>query len=104
MNDKKTVVVAGVALLVLLVITYVLASMGKEWTGVDESVVEKFAEEAGHPPRDPFINTDQGDLLLFVFLCAGAIGGFVLGYYYRVLFVEHPPEGVAAAGGNPDDG
>lgn len=61
------------------------AADGK-WSGVDETVVEKFAEAAGRPSRDPFINTDQGDLLLFVFLLAGTIGGFIAGYYFRTLF------------------
>lgn len=56
------------------------------WGGVDESVVEHFAEEAGRPPRDPYINTDQGDLLLFVFLMAGTCGGFVAGYSFKTLF------------------
>lgn len=57
-----------------------------EWSGVDETVVEHYAEQAGRPAWAPFINTDQGDLLLFVFLLAGAIGGFIMGYYWRVLF------------------
>ena len=61
---------------------------GAKWTGVDENVVEKFAEEAGRPARDPLINTDKGDLLLFVFLLAGTAGGFVAGYFYRGLFVD----------------
>jgi len=95
MSNKKLIIGAAVALAALLALTYLLASMGKDWTGVDENVVEKFAEEAGHPPRDPFINTDQGDLLLFAFLCAGAIGGFVFGYHYRALFAKRPPEGAA---------
>ena len=60
-----------------------------KWPGVDEVVVEKYAEEAGHPSRAPFINTDQGDLLLFCFLVAGAIGGFVAGYSYRSLSTPH---------------
>jgi hypothetical protein len=51
-------------------------------------VVEKFAKEHGRPSWTPFINTDQGDLLLFVFLLAGAAGGFVMGYNFRKLFVE----------------
>ena len=55
------------------------------WAGVDETVIEKYAEEAGRSARKPLINTDQGDLLLFVFLVAGAIGGFVAGYSYRSL-------------------
>ncbi len=59
------------------------------WPGVDEAVIEKVAEKAGRPSREPFINTDQGDLLLFVFLAAGIAGGFVAGYNFRTLF---PPK------------
>lgn len=64
------------------------AIAAEKWSGVDESVVEKFAKEHGREARTPFINTDQGDLLLFVFLLAGTIGGFVAGYYWRILMVE----------------
>lgn len=60
---------------------------GHVWEGVDHAVIEKFAEEAGRPPRAPLINL-SGDLLLFVFLLAGAVGGFVAGYYYRKLFAS----------------
>lgn len=69
------------------------------WTGVDETVIEKFADQAGRPAREPLINTDQGDLLLFVFLLAGAIGGFAAGYWFRVLF---PPRRKSDA--RPDGG
>jgi len=58
-----------------------------KWPGVDETVVGKYAEELGRPARDPFINTDQGDLLLFLFALAGGIGGFSMGYYWHKLFV-----------------
>lgn len=67
----------------LLLATVVSAS--EKWKGVDESVVEKFAKEYGREAKDPLINTDQGDLLLFVFLLAGAAGGFAAGYYWHVL-------------------
>ncbi|MBI4827521.1 MAG: cobalt transporter [Nitrospinae bacterium] len=56
------------------------------WIGIDEGIVGKVAERAGRPAWEPFINTDQGDLLLFVFLAAGVAGGFVMGYYFRELF------------------
>ncbi len=59
-----------------------------KWTGVDENVVEKIAAERGRHAWTPFINTDQGDLLLFVFLLAGVLGGFVMGFYWRKLFIE----------------
>lgn len=71
--------------------TFVYAS--EKWPGVDESVIEKFAKEFGIEPKEPFINTDQGDLLLFVFLLAGSIGGFAAGYYWRAL-MEHKGEKV----------
>lgn len=58
-----------------------------KWSGVDESVVKKFAEEAGRPPSDPLLNF-SGDVLLFMFLLAGTVGGFVSGYYYRELFAS----------------
>ena len=65
------------------------ANSGNEkWTGIDVSIVGMYAEKYGHPPRDPYINTDQGDLLLFVFTAAGVIGGFVIGYNSRKLFIE----------------
>jgi hypothetical protein len=56
-----------------------------KWQGVDEAVVEKIAKEHGREPREPFINTDQGDLLLFAFLIAGTVGGFAAGYFWRKL-------------------
>ena len=75
--------------LLLSAVWLVAAEHESKWAGVDETVVEKFATAAGRPPREPFINTDQGDLLLFVFLVAGTVGGFVGGYYFRELF---PPK------------
>jgi cobalt/nickel transport system permease protein len=56
-----------------------------KWQGVDESVVEKIAKESGRTAHAPLINTGEGDMQLFVFLLAGAIGGFAAGYYWRKL-------------------
>ncbi len=65
-------------------------AMGKEkWSGVDEAVLEKFAEEAGRVPLEPVFNTDQGDLLLFFFFLFGSLAGFIAGYLFRELF---PPK------------
>jgi hypothetical protein len=65
-----------------------IESEAAKWTGIDVSIVGKYAEKYGHPPRDPYINTDQGDLLLFVFTFFGLIGGIIIGYNFRKLFVE----------------
>ena len=80
-------------LLVLFVMIVSIPSFAfgsDKWGGVDESVVEKYAEEHGRAARDPYINTDQGDLLLFVFLLGGALGGFAGGYYWRELMERRP--------------
>jgi hypothetical protein len=80
--------------MVFLIITFnsslITAASEAKWVGVDESVVEKIAEEHGRVAKDPFINTDQGDLLLFMFLLGGLIGGFAAGYYWRMLTENKP--------------
>ncbi len=58
------------------------------WRGIDVSIVGKYAAQYGRPPRDPYINTDKGDLLLFVFTLAGVVGGFVIGFNARRIFYE----------------
>lgn len=83
---KKTLVICVAVIVAALALYVGLSSLDAKWSGVDESVIERFAEQANRPPREPIINTDQGDLLLFFFLIAGAAGGFAAGYYYRELF------------------
>ncbi|MEO8178055.1 MAG: cobalt transporter [Deltaproteobacteria bacterium] len=61
------------------------------WPGVDESVIEKVAAEAGRTPR-PLLFEIEGDLGLFLFLCAGIVGGSIFGYCFRMLFVERVDE------------
>ncbi len=85
----KKLLLYGSILIAIGVIVAILVAPEAQWSGIDESVVNKFATEAGRPPREPYINTGQGDLLLFCFLLAGAIGGFIVGYQYRGLF---PPQ------------
>jgi hypothetical protein len=84
MGPVLTVLAVTLFTCLLLNPTPSLAESSK-WSGVDESVVEKFASEHGREARSPLIDTDRGDLLLFVFLLAGAVGGFVAGYYWRTL-------------------
>ncbi|MHB8770963.1 MAG: energy-coupling factor ABC transporter permease [Syntrophales bacterium] len=78
---------AGLAMiLAALIFAAPAPTRAASWPGVDEAVIEKVAEKAGRPSREPLLNTDQGDLLLFVFLLAGIGGGFVAGYNFRTLF------------------
>ncbi len=63
-------------------------SKESKWAGVDEAVIEKIAKEHGREAKEPLIGDDQGDLMLFLFLLAGTVGGFAAGYYWRVLITE----------------
>ncbi|HEY3373478.1 MAG TPA: hypothetical protein VGK02_00215 [Candidatus Aquicultor sp.] len=63
-------------------------SWAASWEGVDKTVIEKIAAQNGQPVAKPLIDIGQGDILLFVFLVAGVISGFVLGYFWRALFVD----------------
>jgi ABC-type cobalt transport system substrate-binding protein len=80
------------SLLLLAALLFTVPAFGEEqekpkWPGVDETVVEKYARELGREARAPFFDTDQGDLLLFLFGLAGGVGGFVMGYYWHKVFV-----------------
>jgi ABC-type cobalt transport system substrate-binding protein len=57
----------------------------EKWPGVDDAVVNKIAREHGREEKPPLLLSAEGDLQLFLFLLAGAVGGFVAGYYWRVL-------------------
>ena len=59
-----------------------------KWSGVDEAVIETIAKEHGREAKPALIDKEQGDILLFMFLIAGAVGGFAAGYYWRVLVTD----------------
>jgi ABC-type cobalt transport system substrate-binding protein len=62
-----------------------LSHAGEKWPGVDEAVVNRIAREHGRGERPSLIPAAEGDLQLLLFLMAGTVGGFVAGYYWRVL-------------------
>jgi cobalt/nickel transport system permease protein len=56
------------------------------FTGMDEAVNEKLAEDAGLKPEDPYINTEaMGDLWNGLLLIAGGICGFILGRWWNLI-------------------
>lgn len=63
------------------------AEAAEKWQGTDV-VIERVLARYGARARDPLINTDQGDLILFVFALGGLVAGLVIGYQGRRLFVE----------------
>jgi len=57
----------------------------EKWPGIDEAVVNRIAREHGRGEKPSLIPAAEGDLQLFLFLLAGVVGGFVAGYYWRML-------------------
>jgi ABC-type cobalt transport system substrate-binding protein len=77
------VVAGGVLMPTILLCAGVDAA--ERWQGIDEAVVQRIAREHGREARRPLIDTGEGDMQLFAFLVAGAVGGFVAGYCWRAL-------------------
>ena len=84
MKHKKYLIL-GLILLLVNCCLPLFAVAQEKWSGVDDTVVGKYAKEHGREKRVSYINTDQGDLLLFVFLLAGVLGGFTAGYSWCLL-------------------
>lgn len=57
-----------------------------KWSGLDEVVIEKIAEEKGKKPKPLF--ELEGDLELFIFSFFFGISGFISGYYWRKILSE----------------
>jgi cobalt/nickel transport protein len=102
---KLKIVLLHIVLLPTLLFTFYFFTLApKPWTGVDEAVVQKIAREHGREAKKPLIDPGGGDLLLFLFLAAGMIGGFAAGYYWRRLTGEKTARGGdGAAEGKGDD-
>lgn len=93
--SSKVILYSLIGLLFLVIVPKFSNAGEEKWPGVDSTVVEKYAKKYGVEPREPFINTDQGDLLLFIFTLAGATGGFVMGYNFRKIFKEKRSDSVS---------
>jgi len=61
------------------------AQAKEKWPGMDQAVIEQYAAKQGRPPAKPLVRI-EGDALLFAFILAGAVGGFILGYNWHKLF------------------
>jgi len=86
----KRLMMLSALITALFAISQPVFSAEEKWQGLDEKVVGRIAEEHGRPPKEPLINTGEGDLQLFVFLMAGVAGGFAAGYYWRALLDGRP--------------
>jgi cobalt/nickel transport protein len=84
-QSHKKIFLPFLVFMTIHVLLFSIVSADDKWPGVDKAVVEKFAKEKGREAKPGLINAEQGDLLLFAFLVAGAAGGFAAGYYWRVL-------------------
>ncbi len=77
-------------MMVLPLLVALVSAPSPSWTGADEKIVERIAEERGHP-ANPLLPTGEGDLQLAAFLLAGTAGGFLLGWLSKTLFGRPTP-------------
>ena len=57
------------------------------YSGMDEMVNEKMAQNAGRAAREPYIDTEKmGDLWNLLLLSAGGVCGFIVGKYGHLLW------------------
>ena len=97
---KLKILLLHIILLPTVMFVFYFFTLGpKPWTGVDEAVVERIAREHGREAKRPLIDPGEGDLLLFAFLLAGAAGGFLAGYYWRMLVSEKSADNQGETGG-----
>ncbi len=88
----KNLLIVLISLVLLSGVTVAEEEMPEKWAGIDEAVIEKYATDKGREAADPPFNV-EGDMLLFLFALAGAIGGFIMGYYWHKVFVVGKPDG-----------
>lgn len=62
------------------------------WSDATDILSRKAADQAGREARKPFINTEQGNMLVFFFTLGGVAAGFIIGYNWRRLLAEKAKE------------
>ncbi len=70
---------------------WAVAISAGSWVGLDQGVMGRIAVERGRGPWTPFVNTDVGDLLLYVFFLGALAAGAILGWIVRGFRAETAP-------------
>ena len=63
------------------------------WSDATDVLSGKAAEQVGRGARAPYINTEQGNMLVFFFCLGGVAAGLIIGYSWRRLLVEQDKGG-----------
>jgi hypothetical protein len=98
--SKKLVMILALVVFIGLITAIGISDL--KMPGADEKVgaiANQYAKEVGVEEREPYINTDKGDLLLFMFTIGGAAAGFWLGYNCRDLFGKEKVNNFQKSGG-----
>ena len=94
MKDKWRIkILAGLGICLLIGTTVYMSFNYREVKGTDDKIAEVtgvYARKAGVARRLSYINTDKGDILLFLFGFSGLVAGFYLGYHWRAIISQTP--------------
>jgi len=98
------VAIVGLAVLVAVVslggLLWAIALTTGDWVGIDAGIMERVAEERGRAAWTPFINTDVGDLLLFMFFGGAVAAGAAVGWVVQGMRARSPSGRASASGGH----
>lgn len=92
MNQRQRITATLATILLIAASTFAQDEERPPFSGLDESVNEALASEAGVPSRDPLIDTESwGELWNLLLLGAGGICGFIIGRRWDQLWgrVKH---------------
>ena len=98
----KVVAVAALAVAAAVAVwgvVWAVAVSAGNWVGIDEGIMERVAAEQGRAARSPFINTDVGDLLLYVFFFGSLVAGGAIGWIVRGFRADGATPGVGGPRG-----
>ena len=96
MKSLGKIVATGIVVVVLLLAIIGSVALSGEttvrekglWSDATDVLSNTAASEAGRESRDPLINTEQGNMLIFFFALGGVVAGFAIGYNWRRLIAE----------------
>ncbi|OGO24978.1 MAG: hypothetical protein A2144_10290 [Chloroflexi bacterium RBG_16_50_9] len=96
MNHAGKVIAIGIAVLILVIAVVGSVALSTNntvreeglWSDATDVLSGQAAEQVGREARDPFINTEQGNMLVFFFCLGGVAAGSIIGYNWRRLFTE----------------
>ena len=91
-NTGRIIAISIAAAILIMAVVGTIALSGDNivreegmWSDATDVLSGQAAGQVGREARDPYINTEQGNMLVFFFTLAGVTAGSIIGYNWRKL-------------------